>query len=418
MNARSLIQKKFIRIVFILVTFGLVVFFFIYYSNINTKNLNSNTVKLEESLSEIEKDNQNKPASYVTQIMKYEAELESLNNVPKSPKTIEQLSMIGWIPDWDLADGFETLKKYDFDTASPFWLLPQEDGTIKEVLNKTNPELIAYVLQNDIKLIPTIPLFDGDVFSKIFRDPLKMQKFVDEVISRVDKYDYDGVDLDFEEMKAEDKDIFFSMLESLTLKLHERNKTIAFTVLPKWGNEVTYIGHPQTRSVQDYPRISALVDEFRIMTYDYYGRNSVKAGPVAPLEWMEKVIQYTIFSGVPREKIVLGIPTYLYDWSDREIVGQVNLSSDEVGLGSLFGLEPGDAYYGTGLQKVINNYNLQSTFNAEWGEAIGRYEFEGKSRIVVFPTNESIQLRKELAASYGIKGIAYWRLGDEGELKL
>lgn len=419
MNLKPLINNKYLRVFTVIGVFGLIIFLFFYFSKINLQNFNSSTVRLGDDISEIKDASSVKnPPSYVTQIMRYNEEVEKLKNIPKNPKTPAELKIMGWIPDWDLADGFTTLKQYNFNSVSPFWLLPQEDGSIKEVLNKVNPEIISYADQNNIELIPTIPLFDGNIFSTIFNDEARYQKFINEVISRVDKYNYDGIDLDFEEIKLEDKEIFFKFLKEITQKVHERNKLVSFTVLPQWSNEISYIGHPQTRAVQDYLEISTIVDEFRIMTYDYYGRNSIKAGPVAPLEWMERVIQYAIFSGVPREKIVLGIPTYLYDWSDREIATQINLSGDEIGLGSLLGLEPGEAYYGSGLQKVVNNYNFQSTFNSDWGEAIGRYEYQGKSRIVVFPTNESILLRKELAAEYGVKGIAYWRLGDEGELKL
>ncbi|MBE0573830.1 hypothetical protein IH575_02930, partial [Candidatus Dojkabacteria bacterium] len=53
-----------------------------------------------------------------------------------------------------------------------------------------------------------------------------------------------------------------------------------------------------------------------------------------------------------------------------------------------------------------------------WGEMMGEYDYGGVTRVVVWPNNESIQLRKQLAADYGIKGIAYWRLGDEGSLQL
>ncbi len=344
-------------------------------------------------------------------------EIEELQKVDRSQTS--DIYVTGWIPDWDLKDGLTTLKaqQNSFDSISPFWLLPQEDGTIKEVLNNANPEILSFAKKNNIKIIPTVPLFDFELLSKILNNKESFERHINEILNRVDKYDYDGIDLDYEATSLSDKKLFFDLLERLSGEMKSRNKTFVFTVMPKWGNELTYPSLPQTRLVQDYKMIADLVDEFRIMTYDFFGRTTTEAGPIGPLEWLERVLQYTIQEGVPRSKIVLGVHTYAYDWSDRPVAPSVDLVNWYGNLANIQGLEPGDAYYYSALEKVMKDYELKYEFNTIWGEAVGRYIFEGKQRIVVFPTQQSIDMRKKLAKEYGIKGIAIWRVGDEGSLK-
>ena len=57
---------------------------------------------------------------------------------------------------------------------------------------------------------------------------------------------------------------------------------------------------------------------------------------------------------------------------------------------------------------------MQSEFRSDWGEAIGRYDYKGQQRVVVYANDQSIELRKQLAKDYGIKGVSYWRIGGEG----
>ncbi len=411
-------SSRTIGLIIILVIFSIVGLLFFHFSNFDLLNNINNSKSLTND--DLLNNPVETPVSYLSFSERFALEENALKSIPKEPKPVISLKNTGWIPDWGLEAGFETLKNFsnEFYSVSPFWLMPQEDGHIKEVSNSTNQDIKDFAIDNNIHLIPTIPLFDADLFSKIFEDKEKYKIFMKDVMSIVDKNNYAGIDLDFEDTKLEDKQIFIKLLTDLKSELSSENKSLVFTALPKWSDVVVYLGHPQTRQVQDYKQISDIVDEIRIMTYDFYGRDSDEAGPVAPLEWLERVIQYAIFSGVPREKIVLGVPTYAYDWSDRRIASSINLSTDYTGLGSIFNLEPGDAYYHSGVEKVIKNYNLDYSFNEIWGEAIGRYDYNGVSRIVVFPTDESIQLRKQLAADYGLKGVAFWKLGSEGELKL
>lgn len=351
-------------------------------------------------------------------------EREQLDNISKSPKSVSDLFVTGWIPDWDIPDGLASIRAHvnNFDGISPVYWWVNSDGTLQTTSYTNNVSLNTFANQNNIELIPTITLFDADILSDILNNRTYFETHIDEIVNAVVRNRYIGIDIDYESIYLEDKELFFDFLEELSLELAREEKKLVFSVLPKWGDDVVYATLPQTRKSQDYKRIANLVDEFRIMSYEYSSRNSLQIGPIAPLAWMEDTIRYAILQGVPREKIVLGIHTYFYDHSERPLATQISYypfynpgGSDDIdeALGN----------YNQVIDELIagtlnDSYSrLTVTFNREWGEAIGTYESEEAGiRTVVFPNQESIDLRKQLAADYGLKGVAYWRVGDEGSL--
>ncbi|RMD76739.1 hypothetical protein D6810_03095 [Candidatus Dojkabacteria bacterium] len=358
--------------------------------------------------------------NYISEKTEVDIEHEKIKAVKKAPKSTERLDIAGWIPDWGIYSGIKTLEEqYEtFDSISPVYYFINPDGSLKHVVSDKNKEKINKSIKDkNILLIPTIQDFDSNNLGQMLETKEKIFIHNDQIIEQIKKYQFDGIDLDYESIKLADKDKFFFMLEDLSKKIKQINKKLVFTVLPKWGNEISYESLPQTRKVQDWKRISDLVDEMRIMTYELFGGNTI-IGPIGPISWLELNIQYAIYIGVPREKIVLGVHTYSYDWTERDIVDKIDFKNFFHDPEKTKNLPIGVALFNTDIMKIKKNYKFTEIFNEEWGESIGRYTFRGVNRVVVFPTERSFEMRKELAAEYGIKGIAYWKIGDESGMKL
>jgi len=349
-----------------------------------------------------------------------EDDKEQYDFIQKSPIDQENMLITGWIPDWDFEDGFATLKQYKdlFGSVSPFWFDANSDGTLKTNTSTNNPEFIAFTKENNIDLIPTITCFDSAVLNSILTNEENLERHITEIVKFVTENNYDGIDLDYESTYLKDKSKFLEFMKDLGAELYKNDKKFVFTVMPKWGqNSMVYTTLPETRKVQDYKILADIVDEIRIMTYDYTGRNNEFYGPNAPIDWLEDTIKYALWVGVPRENLVLGVPTYSYDYSKREKMPTLdyypawNPTSSET-------LPDGFAYYNTTVDEIIKDYQTVIKFEEDWGEALLEYTFEGEERVVVYPNSESIDLRKKLAADYGIRGVAFWRIGDEGTLEL
>ncbi|SRR5260221_50941 len=345
-------------------------------------------------------------------------EIASLNTVKKEPKNVDDIVVGGWIPDWGMGPGFDSLQNnLDVKSISPFWFDCSDNGDLVENGHTNWSDMLQYVKDNSIELTPTITCFDRDIITKILNNPESLKTFIDKTMFNVETYNYDGVDLDIEAFYLNDKKLFFNYLAELKDRLNKDNKKLIVSILPKWANNRDYPNFWETSRVEDYKRIGDLADEVRIMAYNFSSANASQAGPIGPLEWQDEIIRYAINSGIPRNKIVLGVHLYAYDWSTREMAPDIMNYYDNTTLHSSGG-EKADAFYYATTENIMNKYGLDVKFNDTWGEAVGTYNYFGQKRIVVFMDQKSLHLRKQLAADYGIKGIYYWKLGGEGSLQL
>jgi spore germination protein len=188
-----------------------------------------------------------------------------------------------------------------------------------------------------------------------------------------------GIDLDYESMKAEDKENFSLFVEILAQKLHQRHKLLTIALCAKDSEPGDWSGSQS----EDYARIGNVVDRARIMTYDQH-EDSGPAGPVADLGWVKGVMDHAM-SLIPKQKLELGIPAYGYNWSSPKARG-VNWSD----FSSLPGADK------AGRDPTSNELVLPTADGSAW-----------------FCDAVSEKPKLELAASLGIRGVYMWVMGSE-----
>ncbi len=353
---------------------------------------------------------------YTSNKTDFDLEIDAIQSIPKQQKDIGELKFYGWIPDWDMQDGLTTLQNNSLITSvSPFWFDLNDNGSLATNGYTNWSTFIEYTSNNNIDLVPTITAFERDKLNRVLNSQEYVNRFINETIEYIQQNNYQGIDLDFESFYVNDQKPFLDMLAQLKERLNTINKKLYFSALAKWGNNISYA---QTRATLDYKKLGEIVDVFIIQGYSYTPTNSNTIGPIGPLDWLEDIIRYAIKEGVPREKIVLGINTYAQDWSDRPIQYDLLYYTTEGLPDNDFGSEAAVAYYHNGVDKLFSNYSVDQKFIENWGEMLGSYDFNGQKRWIVYSNKDSIEVRKKLAADYGINGISYWRLGDEGSLSL
>lgn len=344
-------------------------------------------------------------------------EIQEIRSVPYSFSN--RIDVGGWIPDWDMVDGLESVKvQNNLDYISPVWFKLTEEEKLVPNNYANGPGIMKEVQNKSIALIPTILQLNPLYLSNQLETDLSIQNHIKDILYWIDEYNYDGVDLDYEVIFLKDKKKFYKFLETLSKELHSRNKILAMSLLPIWSDNTGSTASPQTRRVQEYSEIHKYLDELRLMTYELSYSGSQIAGPVAPIDWLEATVQFAIKSGVPRNKIILGIPTYAYDWSERGIaqneVDFYNLNTTNIIIREP--LENGVPLYNESVNDIKSKYDYTDNYNDYWQESVLKYTFRDLNRIVVYPSQKSLDARKDLAQKYGIKGVAYWRIGDEDGL--
>lgn len=305
-----------------------------------------------------------------------------------------------WIANWDQTDG---MKSYDkspsrYKSISPTWYTLSAELNLSSKSGAKNSAILTKLKANKTLIIPTIASGDSEVLSKLLNNEQARQNFVKLVKDEVIKNGYDGIDIDFESIKAADKDKFSLFIQELSDTLHNSNKLITIAVLPKDSDlfdniNLTGVGGFESRQAQDWEELGKSVDQFRIMAYDYT-HSYETAGPISPKNWIRDILEFAS-AKVDKSKIYLGLPLYAYIWK-----------ADSKGA---------DALIYSQVQNRISSADkvIQNELISEKGEKYLKYTKAGQLYEIWYQDKEVNDLRLEIAKEFKIKGVYYWRLGGD-----
>jgi len=333
---------------------------------------------------------------------------------------LNQESFSAWIPNWASKEGFDSLKNnfQKFSSISPVWYEVDKNGEIKSIFPSNFNSIVNFAKEKNIELIPTITLFDHNYFSIIAKNQSSIEKHVKNIIQQVNANNYDGIDIDYESIKLKDKEAFFTIISSLSKEFKKLNKKLTVSVLAKWGDDVVYNSLIETRQVHDYERLSEYVDQIRIMAYDFTSSKSQYPGPIAPISFINQVLDYAL-SKSSSEKIVLGIHTYAYEWYTYD--SNDKLAFDPTGGDLNTDSKNKTRVYSFDLVKqAITKYQGERFFFE--GEKVFKYSKTNdagttiENRVLVYIDQEGIDSRISLAKQKGINNFIFWRLGNELDL--
>ncbi len=287
---------------------------------------------------------------------------------------------IGFLEQKTLTDNADRLSEVNF-----FWY---ELGANGEIRGSVQSEAgLNAAREAGLSVLPSILNgdFDRERVAAIIHDPDRRAAHIAAIVQLVMENDFDGIDIDYESLFAEDRDAFTAFIQELAAALHAQNKLLSTTVHPKTGEGGAW-GGPQA---QDWAKLGAVSDEFKIMIYDYH-HGASEAGPIAPPGWADQVLSYAE-SQVEPGKIFMGVPFYGYDW-----------------VGS-----KGESIEWRQAVKRAKMYNVRVQRDASSGEAWFTYD-DGR-HTVYFNDAETLRGRLEMMLDKhpDIAGVSIWRLGGE-----
>jgi spore germination protein YaaH len=275
------------------------------------------------------------------------------------------------------------------DTVSPTWfMLASSDGTMKDT---SDLETVNSLKNQSFAIHPLVNnQFDSKLTTAFLKDPIAQTKFITALVDKATLLGLEGLNIDFESISGKDRDAYTTFIRNLTAAAHAKKLIISID-LPRGSlswNHLTAFDHAQ---------LAGIVDYIITMTYDQHYSGSPTAGSVAGLQWTESGIQDFLSYGIPREKLLLGIPLYAREWIFD-------------GQGKLIGNR-------TLLMKNIPALMASKQTTAVWDESFNQYKItyvEDSSTYVFWLEDEkTVQARLELAKKYDLAGVAAWKLGHE-----
>lgn len=217
----------------------------------------------------------------------------------------------------------------------------------------------------------------------------KQADLIAQILSTMERKGYRGLDVDFENLTAEQRVPYAAFLRALRSRLQPMGYPLMAAVAPKTSDDqpgLLYEGH-------GYPELGEAVDYLLLMTYEW----GYAAGPpmaVAPLPQVRQVLDYAV-TAVPREKLLLGIPNYGYNWPipyRQGVTRAVSLSNQEA------------------ISLAVENgavIQYDEKVQSPWFQYTDR---DGQRREVWFEDARSLEAKLDLVKEYGLAGCGFWNL--------
>lgn len=143
----------------------------------------------------------------------------------------------------------------------------------------------------------------GDKYSRLVRSPAARTKFVRQATEFIEKYGFEGLDLDWEypvcwqtecnKGFADEKEGFSSLVKELSVAFRPKGLLLSTAVSP--SKTIIDKGY-------DVPTLAEYFDWIAVMTYDYHGQWDKKTGHVAPL-YQHPDDEITYFNAVSKHLI-------------------------------------------------------------------------------------------------------------------
>lgn len=310
-------------------------------------------------------------------------------------------AVFGYLPDWNR----NTAPQYfDYDVLTHIALF---DFTVS-----TNGNISGYPAgwpndwittmntahANGVKLIMCVVEFNADDINALINSGSASQNFYAQVASIIRQYNLDGVNIDFEGPRSEDRGARMNnFMRGLTDYIHTE-------IGPE--QEISFAGPAVNWSGWDLPGLVNACDYVFIMGYAYWYNGSPTTGPCAPIGGSTYNLVQTLVSNdrgygnCDPSKLILGLPYYGNRWEVSETQKDVENASTLGSGSSVF------YYSAKGLFETYGKIR-SDRYEDTWTY----YQSGGKWYQAWCNDEISLDAKEKLVFSHRLMGTGMWALG-------
>ncbi|MCB9224924.1 MAG: PKD domain-containing protein [Crocinitomicaceae bacterium] len=309
----------------------------------------------------------------------------------------------GWHPYW-VGSAYNN---YDWDLLSHFSFFSYEvDASTGNALTThgwATSDAVDSALANGVKVTLCVTLFGSTGLTTFLTNSTAKQNLISNLITLVQDRGAHGVNIDFEGLPAAQTTNFANFMVDLANQMH--------TAIP--GSDVSTVLYAVDWSgVFDFGIMEPEVDHYIVMGYAYYYQGSGSTGPCDPLYHfgssynytLSKTTTYYLDAGCPKDKFILGLPYYGYEWPTTSLT----IPSSTTGSGTA-------RTFSYVMNNTSGNY---STGNHSWDadSYSDIYAFNnGGAKQCFITLEDGFRKRLEHVNQTDIGGIGIWALGyDNG----
>ncbi|NLX76256.1 MAG: LysM peptidoglycan-binding domain-containing protein [Clostridiaceae bacterium] len=283
-----------------------------------------------------------------------------------------------------------------------FYQISRDDPTrIDKFFQFTDQDIqviVAIAHRNNIKVLPVVhnllyrpggTALARELVRRLVSSPQNRRAFAQNLVSLIERYNFDGVNIDIEDAYTEDSVNLAQLYTDIAAELRPRGYYFSASVPSRISDEPF---NPFSDPF-DYAVIGEAVDEFIVMLYNEYGWPGSPPGPPVSVPWMRRVLDYTK-TKMPWYKIAAAVSVFGFDF---------NLATNRSSYVS----------FDRAVQ-LANRYGAAIQFDMRMQTPWFAYtDAQGQQHQVWFENADSIRAKVMTAWNMGINGIALWRLGME-----
>ncbi|MPL93178.1 hypothetical protein SDC9_39304 [bioreactor metagenome] len=315
--------------------------------------------------------------------------------------------VFGWHPSWV---GSTVANNYQWNLLSDLCYFSYEFNASTGAITATNGFLTSPVVDSaqahGTRVHLCVTMFDPTDHTTFFASTTAQTNLITNLVNAVQTRNADGIDLDFEGVSSTHKAALTTFVQRISDSLHTR--------IPGAELSIAMPAVDWSPSEWDYPAIIPYVDLFIFMGYDYYYGGSGTAGPTDPLYnfqtsynyTLSKTITYYLNAGVPKSKLLMGLPYYGFEWQTTALTVPASTIS-------------GTDYSRTYKSIRLNTSGNYSSANRGWDinslSSYWAYSSAGLNYQAWVTDAQAMDYRLDLVNLRDIAGIGIWALSyDDG----
>lgn len=226
--------------------------------------------------------------------------------------------------------------------------------------------------------------FDTNVdFAALYSSKKARTNMVNTLINDAEKYGFDGINLDFENIKSAYAKDYLQFVRELSIECERKGLVLSTDNYKPEAYNRCYNLKEQSR----------FVDYVIVMAYDehYAGTD---AGSVASLPFVKEAVEDTV-QLVGNEHVIAGIPFYTRIWTTTD----GNTTSRAVGMQAAV--------------EQLNSDGQVALWNDDCGQYVASYTVGNSTRQIWFEEEKSIEAKMQVIQENNVAGVAGWKLGLE-----
>lgn len=230
--------------------------------------------------------------------------------------------------------------------------------------------------------------FNNNLVTAVVEDRAVQRNLVLELGGVMQEKGYEGLDIDFEYIRAEDREEFAQFVSRTTQIMNLLGYPVSVALAPKTSRDQPGLLYEGV----DYRLLGAAANRAMLMTYEW-GYTYGPPMAVAPLNMVRRVVEYAL-TEIPPEKISLGIPNYGYDWPlpyERGVTRARTINKQEA-------------------IRLAIDHGVEIRFDETAMSPWFRYWQYGIQHEVWFEDLRSQYAKFMLIKEYGLSGVGYWQL--------